>query len=166
MRLYILDVVFYWLACCYAWWTLSSCKALSLFIWDNNLLWPWAEASPEFPSSYKYVFCPVVRPWEISSACCWSDIAVWNLHGWSHQHEPTQGENWLCTAYMSVRAGECERVKQKNSKMPSDRPGVLFNGFHFKVLGQERSTLPLFTSVKKRSGVLSSRDSVNTQEIN
>lgn len=63
--------------------------------------------------------------------------------------------------------GNARGWNKKNPKMLLDCPGVLFNGFHFKVLGQDRSTFSPFTSVgKKRSGVLSSRDSVNTLEIN
>lgn len=76
----------------------------------------------------------------------------------------TQGENCNCIAgYMSVRAGECERVNQKNSKMPSDQPGLLFNRVHFKVLGQHRSTFPLFTLVKKKVGVCSCSETLYSE---
>lgn len=76
MRLYILDVVFYWFVC-YAWWTSGSCRASSLLIWDNKYA-----VSKDLTPSTKYVFCLLAHPWEIIPVYRWSDIKVSNLQGW------------------------------------------------------------------------------------
>lgn len=93
---------------------------------------------------------------ENSSAYCWSDIAVSNLQGWPHQCRPTATHKGIadCVSLDKCLSGLGNvgwRLIKKLKHAPRS-PGSSFNGVHLKVLGQHRSTFPLFTLVKRRSG--------------